>query len=136
MNTREHVLPGFSQGMLFGDYCLTLPGVFFILQAHCRQPEGSPAAGGSHRATFLPQTTAHPLGLPPSFRWYERLEVTWSRELDHIVVDLAHSRAFLIHFFPDNSALCSGPTKASREWGVCMGRNDRGICTANLNQIF
>lgn len=31
-------------------------------------------------------------------------------------------KSFFNSFFPDNSALCSGPTNASREWGVWVGK--------------
>lgn len=103
---------------------LCLGTAFLLFQAcflYCRLTDGCQKSGSLlEEATDLPfpPDPLHALCLPHSFCQQEHLRGNWFRELDDVVVDLTHSRALLIPFFLDNSAVCSGPTKASRKWWI------------------
>lgn len=59
----------------------------------------------------------------PFLLWAEaNLQGTWLRELDHIVVDLAHSRAFSIHFSQTTelSALVPQEPPGIKEYGESL----------------
>lgn len=91
--------------------------MFLILQAHWWLPEGSLTAGRGHWSPFPSRPPSCPVPAP-----FLLSAGTFEGEL----IQGARScrswsgpfKSFFNSFFLDNSAVCSGPTEASRKWWI------------------